>query len=30
MISLDDLDRAADLLAAFVNSLEANADFTPK
>jgi tetrahedral aminopeptidase len=30
MISLDDLDRAADLLAAFVTSLEANADFTPK
>ena len=30
MISLDDLDKAAELLAAFVTSLEANADFTPK
>jgi endoglucanase len=29
MVSLDDLDKCADLLAAFVNSLEANADFTP-
>ena len=30
MCSLDDLDHAADLLAAFVASLEADADFTPR
>jgi tetrahedral aminopeptidase len=30
MIALDDIDRAADLLAAFVTGLEADADFTPK
>jgi endoglucanase len=30
MISLDDLDKAAELLATFVTGLEANADFTPK
>jgi putative aminopeptidase FrvX len=30
MISLDDLDKAAELLAAFVGGLEAGADFTPK
>jgi putative aminopeptidase FrvX len=30
MVSLEDLDRAADLLAMFVTSLEADADFTPK
>jgi endoglucanase len=30
MVSLDDLDRAAELLATFVSSLEADADFTPK
>lgn len=30
MVSLDDLDSAADLLAEFVLSLEANADFTPR
>jgi putative aminopeptidase FrvX len=30
MCSLDDLDHAADLLAAFVTSLEADADFTPR
>lgn len=29
MISLDDLDRSADLLAAFVTSLTSNEDFTP-
>jgi len=28
-ISLDDIDRAADLLAAFVCDLPADADFTP-
>jgi endoglucanase len=30
MISLDDLDRAADLLAEFVLGIEAEADFTPR
>jgi putative aminopeptidase FrvX len=30
MVSLEDLDRAADLLATFVSSLEADADFTPR
>jgi endoglucanase len=30
MVSLDDLDRAAELLATFVTNLEADADFTPK
>ena len=30
MISLEDIDRAADLLAAFVASLEKDADFTPR
>jgi putative aminopeptidase FrvX len=30
MVSLDDLDRAADLLATFVTNLDADADFTPK
>ncbi|MCC6492423.1 MAG: M42 family metallopeptidase [Pirellulales bacterium] len=30
MISLDDIDRAADLLAAFAAGLEASADFTPR
>jgi endoglucanase len=30
MISLDDIDRAADLLAAFVAGLEKDADFTPR
>ena len=30
MCSLDDLDKAAELLAAFVADLEANADFTPR
>jgi putative aminopeptidase FrvX len=30
MCSLDDLDHAADLLAAFVTNLEADADFTPR
>jgi endoglucanase len=30
MISLDDIDRAADLLAEFVLGIEADADFTPK
>lgn len=29
MISLDDIDRAADLLAAFVTSLKGDEDFTP-
>ena len=29
MVALDDLDRAADLLAAFCESLEAHEDFTP-
>jgi putative aminopeptidase FrvX len=29
MISLDDIDRAADLLAAFAVSLAGNDDFTP-
>lgn len=29
MVSLDDLDRCADLLAGFATSLEADADFTP-
>jgi endoglucanase len=29
MISLDDIDRAADLLAAFAASLTASDDFTP-
>jgi hypothetical protein len=29
MVSLDDLDRAADLLAAFVTSLSGDEDFTP-
>jgi endoglucanase len=29
MISLDDLDRAADLLARFVEGLDANSEFTP-
>jgi endoglucanase len=29
MISLDDIDRAADLLAAFVANLVENDDFTP-
>jgi endoglucanase len=29
MVSLDDLDRSADLLAAFVNSLSGDEDFTP-
>jgi putative aminopeptidase FrvX len=28
-ISLEDIDRAADLLAAFVCNLPADADFTP-
>jgi putative aminopeptidase FrvX len=30
MVSLDDLDKCAELLAAFVTSLEADADFTPR
>ncbi|MEM8864685.1 MAG: M42 family metallopeptidase [Planctomycetota bacterium] len=30
MISLDDIDRAADLLAEFVLSIEPDADFTPR
>jgi endoglucanase len=30
MVSLDDLDKAAELLAAFVTSLDADADFTPR
>lgn len=30
MVSLEDLDRAAELLATFVTNLEADADFTPK
>ena len=30
MVSLDDLDRAADLLAEFACSLEKDADFTPR
>jgi endoglucanase len=30
MISLDDLNRAADLLAEFALGIEANADFTPR
>jgi endoglucanase len=29
MISLDDIDRAADLLARFVERLDAKAEFTP-
>jgi tetrahedral aminopeptidase len=29
MISLDDIDRAADLLAEFVCSLSGDEDFTP-
>jgi hypothetical protein len=29
MISLDDIDRAADLLAAFAASLTSSDDFTP-
>ena len=29
MISLDDIDRAADLLAAFAVNLSGNDDFTP-
>jgi hypothetical protein len=29
MISLDDIDRAADLLAEFVASLQGDEDFTP-
>jgi endoglucanase len=29
MISLDDIDRSADLLAEFVTSLSGNEDFTP-
>jgi endoglucanase len=29
MISLDDIDRAADLLARFIEQLDVNADFTP-
>jgi putative aminopeptidase FrvX len=28
-IALDDIDRAADLLAAFVSGLAGNEDFTP-
>jgi endoglucanase len=30
MVSLDDLDKGAELLATFVTRLQANADFTPK
>lgn len=30
MVSLDDLDKAAELLATFVSRVEADADFTPK
>jgi endoglucanase len=30
MISLDDIDHAADLLAEFALGIEANADFTPR
>jgi endoglucanase len=30
MVSLDDLDKCAELLATFVTSLEADADFTPR
>jgi putative aminopeptidase FrvX len=30
MVSLDDLDQCAELLATFATSLESNADFTPK
>ena len=29
MISLDDIDRAADLLARFAEGLDAEAEFTP-
>jgi hypothetical protein len=29
MISLDDIDRAADLLARFAEQIDANAEFTP-
>jgi endoglucanase len=29
MISMDDIDRAADLLARFVEGIDAGADFTP-
>jgi hypothetical protein len=30
MISLDDIDQAADLLAEFALGIEADADFTPR
>ena len=30
MISLDDIDQAADLLAQFALGIEKDADFTPK
>ena len=30
MISLDDIDHAADLLAEFALGIEADADFTPR
>ncbi len=30
MVSLEDLDKAADLLAAFVAGIKADADFTPR
>jgi len=30
MISLDDIDQSADLLAEFALAIEADADFTPK
>jgi endoglucanase len=30
MISLEDIDRAADLLAEFVAGIEKDADFTPR
>jgi endoglucanase len=30
MISLEDIDHAADLLAEFALSIEADADFTPR
>ena len=30
MISLDDIDRCADLLATFASSLKSDADFTPR
>jgi endoglucanase len=30
MISLDDIDRAADLLAEFALAIEPEADFTPR